>query len=118
MGMSDRNSRSNFAKGDRTLSRSITPHDKFTWAKFIEPDLGTKVVSELSTGELEQWLADQVRVTDDKEKLRASRATANRRWSVLRAILNAGYHGIRTRVTALRELNQPSKNICGRLSNR
>lgn len=71
--------------------RSITTHDRFTWSTFIEPDLGAKTVAELTTHELERWLADQVLATSDKDKLRAARATANRRWTVVRAILNSSY---------------------------
>jgi len=48
-------------------------------------------VSEIPTGDLERWLSSQVQQTDDREKRRASQATANRRWTVLRAILNSAY---------------------------
>lgn len=80
------------AAGDYFATRtSTTPHDKVTWTAFIEPKLGNKAVSELTTGDFERWLAQQVPETDDKETLRAARATANRRWTVLRAILNSAY---------------------------
>jgi integrase len=69
-------------------------HDKFTWAKFISTTtLARMSVNELTTGDLERWLAAQVpRPEDcDRDKLRAAQATANRRWSVLRAILNSAF---------------------------
>jgi integrase len=69
-----------------------TPHDRFTWTKFISTTkLASKSVSEIKTGDLEQWLALQVPQTDDPEKRRAAQATANRRWTVLRAILNSAF---------------------------
>jgi integrase len=77
---------------------ATTPHDKCTWNKFIEPKLGSRVVNDLTTGDIEGWLAAQVPATDEKDKLRAARATANRRFTVLRAILNSAYRKDRVRV--------------------
>jgi integrase len=75
--------------GTRTAT---TPHDKITWTKFIgTTQLASKSVSEITTGDLEQWLSSQVPQTDDREKRRAAQATANRRWTVLRAILNSAF---------------------------
>jgi hypothetical protein len=69
---------------------ATTPHDRITWTKFISPTkLASMSVSEITTGDLERWLASQVPQTEDREKRRATQATANRRWSVLRAILNS-----------------------------
>lgn len=71
--------------------------DRITYTAFIAaeregiPKLGECSVSELTTGELERWLAAQVPQTEDKDKRRAAQATANRRWNVLRAILNSAY---------------------------
>jgi integrase len=70
---------------------AITPHDRFTWMTFIEPKLGDRPIAELTTGEIEAWLAAQVPTTDDREARRAAQATANRRFTVLRAILNSAY---------------------------
>jgi integrase len=71
---------------------ATTPHDKITWAKFISTaKLAGKSVSEITTGDLEKWLASQVPQTEDRDKRRAAQATANRRWSVLRAILNSAF---------------------------
>ena len=71
---------------------ATTPHDKNTWARFIAPSrLAIKSVSEITTGDLERWLAAQVPQTEDREKRRAAQATANRRWTVLRAILNSAF---------------------------
>ena len=69
----------------------MTPHDAFTYTRNIEEKLGHRPVAELTTGEFEKWLSEQVTKTDDKEKLRKARATANRRFTVLRAILNSAY---------------------------
>src|SRR5262249_1142935 len=71
---------------------ATNPHDKHTWARFISTtSLSSKLVSEITTGDLEQWLASQVPKTEDRDKRRAAQATANRRWSVLRAILNSAF---------------------------
>lgn len=48
-------------------------------------------MSELTTGDLEKWLAAQIPQTDDNDMRRAAQATANRRWNVLRAILNSAF---------------------------
>ncbi len=71
--------------------------DFITYKAFIEaeregiPDLGERSVSELTTGDLEKWLAAQIPHSDDNDKRRAAQATANRRWNVLRAILNSAF---------------------------
>jgi integrase len=78
--------------------RAVTQHDRFTWAKFIEPKLGARPINDLTTRDLERWLAEQVPATDNREELRARRATANRRWSVLRAILNSAHRKDKVRV--------------------
>jgi len=71
---------------------AMTPHDKLTWLTFVSrTSLASKPVSEITTGDLEKWLASQVPPTEDREKRRAAQATANRRWSVLRAILNSAF---------------------------
>jgi integrase len=71
---------------------ATTPHDKITWTKFIsKTKLASMSVSEITTGDLEKWLASQVPQTEDRDKRRAAQATANRRWSVLRAILNSAF---------------------------
>jgi integrase len=71
---------------------ATNPHDKHTWSRFISTfSLAIKPVSEITTGDLEKWLASQVPQTEDRDKRRASQATANRRWSVLRAILNSAF---------------------------
>jgi integrase len=77
---------------------ATTPHDKVTWNRFIKDDLGDRVINELVTGDIERWLSAQVPATDDKDKRRAARATANRRYTVLRAILNSAYRKNSARV--------------------
>ncbi len=71
--------------------KSILPQDLYTWTQHIEPKLGEKVVSELTTGDLEAWLVGLVPETSDRDKLRRTRGTANRYFNVLRAILNSAY---------------------------
>jgi integrase len=72
--------------------RATTPHDRYTWKEHIsKASLASKPVSEITTGDLEKWLAAQVPQIEDREKRRAAQATANRRWSVLRAILNSAF---------------------------
>jgi integrase len=73
-------------------------HDRITYTAFIEEKLGQKAIAELTTGDFERWLAQQVPKTEDKEKLRSGQATANRRWTLLRAILNSAYRKDATRV--------------------
>jgi integrase len=72
-----------------------------TWERFIEPKLGSREVSEISHHELKKWLVDQVSTrgnrgqtidgADEKDRLRRARYTANRRWNLLRAILNNSF---------------------------
>lgn len=74
--------------------------ERATWESFIEPVLGSRDVSELTHHELKKWLADQVNVRgkrgqtkdgDEKDQLRRARYTANRRWNLLRAVLNYAF---------------------------
>jgi hypothetical protein len=80
------------------------------------PDLGEHSVSELTTGDLEKWLAAQIPHSDDNDKRRAAQATANRRWNVLRAILNSAFRkdpvrvpsdGVWRRVRAFQKADRP-----------
>jgi integrase len=71
--------------------------DRLTYVAFIQaerdgiPDLGDRSVSELTTGDLEKWMAAHVPRTDNKDERRKAQATANRRWNLLRAILNSAF---------------------------
>src|SRR5260221_3928820 len=81
-----------------------TTHDTFTWAKFIQPDFGNKGVSELTTGDLLDWLAKQAGTHTDPAKRRAAQAAAQRPWRPLRAIPNSAFQsdpGPVTRADAL-----------------
>jgi hypothetical protein len=79
----------------------IDPRERSIWTRFIEPALGSKEVSELTTHELKKWRNDQVNLrgnrgqskgpADETDLLRRARYTANRRWTLLRAILNNSY---------------------------
>jgi integrase len=74
--------------------------EQSTWDRFIESQLGSRDVSELTHHELKKWLADQVNARgnrgqakggDEKDQLRRARYTANRRWNLLRAVLNYSF---------------------------
>ena len=57
-------------------TRSATgEQDEMTFAAFIAPKLGRKPVAELTTGDIESWLAAQVPATADREARRAAQAT-------------------------------------------
>ena len=71
--------------------RSSVDQDRQTFEAMIEPKFGNRPIAELETEELERWLADQVKEAKDKDIRRAQQATANRRFTILRAILNAAY---------------------------
>lgn len=73
-----------------------------TWRRFIEPVLGTRAVGELTPQELNQWLQSQLSAhgeraprkappADEREAQRRRQYTANRRWGLLRAILNHAF---------------------------
>jgi integrase len=87
-----------------TRQQGTRGQDFMTYKAFIEaeregiPDLGERSVSELTTGDLEKWLAVQIPQIDDKDERRAAQATANRRWNVLRAILNSAFRKDSARV--------------------
>jgi integrase len=82
-----------------------TPPDareRAIWQRFIEPTLGERRVAGLTTAELERWLAAQPcsfgarrlgrpLALADREVRRRAQYTANRRFNLLRAILNSAY---------------------------
>jgi integrase len=84
-----------------TRATPVDTRERSIWTRFIEPALGSKEVAELTTHELKQWRNDQVKLrgnrgqskgpADESDLLRRARYTANRRWTLLRAILNNSY---------------------------
>jgi integrase len=83
--------------------------DRSIWRRFIAPDLGGRPVIALTTGELERWLAAQLDshgvrrraghgALDPRESRRRAQYTANRRFNLLRAILNSAYRKDPSRV--------------------
>lgn len=87
---------------DYCQTRATPPdaREHAVWAQFVEPQLGNKPVGELTTAELERWLASQVTEygerrdggeSDQRERRRRAQYTANRRFNLLRAILNSAY---------------------------
>jgi len=81
--------------------------DAYTYETFIAPRFANRPINEITTGEIECWLASQVTTKgagttkkggirqladgDDREVRRRGQATANRRYAILRAILNSAY---------------------------
>lgn len=81
--------------------------DAYTYQAFIAPRFANRPINEITTGEIETWLASQVTTKgagttrkggirelpegDNREVRRRGQATANRRYAVLRAILNSAY---------------------------
>jgi len=76
--------------------------DRAIWRRFIQPALSERPVAALTTAELERWLAAQVCSSGarrqrpapalaDRERRRRAQNTANRRFNLLRAILNSAY---------------------------
>ncbi len=90
---------------DYSATRATPPdaRDESIWHRFIAPALADRAVSELTTGELERWLASQLGThgvrcstggavaADERERRRRASDTANRRFNLLRAILNSAY---------------------------
>ncbi len=89
---------------DYSATRATLPdaRDRSIWRRFIAPVLANRPVAGLTTGELERWLAAQLTthgvrrptagsVTEERERRRRAQDTANRRFNLLRAILNSAY---------------------------
>jgi integrase len=84
-----------------TRTTPVTPQELRTWEVFIAPKLGSREVAELSTHDVEKWLVAQVTAhgkrkqiadgADERDLKRRAQYTANRRFSLLRAVLNASY---------------------------
>ncbi len=89
---------------DYSATRATLPdaRDQSIWRRFIAPALANRPVAHLTTGELERWLAVQLTThgarrptagaaVDEWERRRRAQDTANRRFNLLRAILNSAY---------------------------
>jgi integrase len=87
-----------------SATRAAPPdaRDRSIWQRFIAPTLAQRLVGDLTTAELERWLAAQVSEhgarrpartsgIDEREGRRRAQYTANRRFNLLRAILNSAY---------------------------
>ena len=59
--------------------------------KYIRPVLGDILLSKLSANDLEEWQLGLLPNTDDEEKLRAAKDTANRHATALLAVLKHAY---------------------------
>jgi integrase len=84
-----------------TRKTPLDTREVASWERFIEPQLGAREVSELTSHELSRWLQAQITARgnrgqtkdrgDEKDALRRARYTANRRWNLLRAVLNYAF---------------------------
>jgi integrase len=104
-------------------TRKNTPdaREVATWERFIEPKLGSRDVSELTPHELNKWLHDQVSArgnrgqtkdgADEKDQLRRARYTANRRWNLLRAVLNYAFESDAVKSDAAWRKVKPFRNV-------
>jgi hypothetical protein len=106
------------------MRAATAPHDRFTWARYIEPKLGDRSVGDLTTGDVEAWLSELMPATDDRERRRRAQATANRYFNVLRAILNSAFRKDPARVPTdaawgrVRAFPSPSASTPARRSSR
>lgn len=92
-----------------------------SWRRFIEPSLGARDVSELTPHELNRWLQAQVGARgergqtkdrgDEKDALRRARYTANRRWNLLRAVLNYAFESDAVPSDAAWRKVKPFRNV-------
>ena len=85
------------------LSKEGLEQDLLRWRVYIKPKLGNADIATLTTAELERWLDAMVTGAEAKakkededdaarrERQRRAQATANRIWTIARAILNYGF---------------------------
>jgi integrase len=95
---------------DASKKRDVAS-DRSKYTVAIETTLGARPIADLSTSELKKWLTDQVAATDDRELRRRQQATANRHWTVLRAILNLSFEHERAPSADAWKRVRPFKNV-------
>jgi integrase len=95
---------------DASKKRDVAS-DRSKYAVAIEQPLGARPIADLSTSELKKWLADQVEATSDRELRRRQQATANRNWTVLRAVLNFAFEHERAPSADAWKRVRPYKNV-------
>jgi integrase len=106
----------------RTTRRTpLDARELATWERFMAPALGSHEVSELSHHELNKWLHDQVSAhgkrgqtqdgADEKDMLRRARYTANRRWNLLRAVLNYSFESDAVKSDVTWRKVKPFRNV-------
>jgi integrase len=83
-----------------TRATPIDARELVMWAQFIGPTLSDKSIADLTTGQLQGWLAAQATKhgqrrksteTDPRERRRRAQYTANRRLNLLKAVLNDAF---------------------------
>jgi integrase len=94
--------------------------ERATWERFVGPRIGSREASDLTHHELNKWLHDQVTSHgnrgqasdgDEKDRLRRARYTANRRWNLLRAVLNYAFESDAVKSDAAWRKVKPFRNV-------
>lgn len=104
-----------------TRKTPLELQERATWERFIAPLLGSRDIAELTSQELARWLQAQATARgkrgqtkdrgDDKDALRRARYTANRRWTLLRAVLNHAFQSDAVPSDAAWRKVKPFRNV-------
>lgn len=95
--------------------------ERTSWERFIAPSLGSRDIADLTSQELARWLQAQAGARgkrgqtkergDEKDALRRARYTANRRWTLLRAVLNHAFQSDAVPSDAAWRKVKPFRNV-------
>lgn len=95
--------------------------ERTSWDRFIGPSLGSRDIAELTSQDLARWLQAQATARgkrgqtkergDDRDALRRARYTANRRWTLLRAVLNHAFQSDAVPSDAAWRKIKPFRNV-------
>ncbi|MEZ5459891.1 MAG: tyrosine-type recombinase/integrase [Steroidobacteraceae bacterium] len=85
--------------------------DRIKSKAVIEPAFGDRELGSLTAGELRRWRDGLVKPSADRDRQRRSQATANRVWSILRAVLNHAYANDRVVSADAWRRIKPFKNV-------
>lgn len=98
----------------RSRSQRSVDQDHLRWRVYVLPELGDHVVEKITTGDLRRWFDEIVTKAEadtDLERQRRAQATANRVWTILRAVLNFAFEsGDAPSDTPWRRIN-PYENV-------
>ena len=99
----------------------VNEHEAAIWARFIAPQLGSRAIAGLTPQDLHEWLRSQLTAhgarravtgpSDAREGLRRARNTANRRWALLRSILNFAFRSDAVPSDAAWRKVRPFRNV-------